>query len=246
MLLTFAAEFGVRGLAAEPKPMVRVARGTTADAFPLSDAAVAACGAAPDDEAEVLRRLVEGTMRSTGEELLRSLVCNLSLVVGAAYCFIAEFAGAETRVRTLAFWGRGQFLDNIEYDLAGTPCEDVLRGSLCHHPHGVRQKFPQDYPLQEMGIESFLGVPLQDGSGRVLGHLAVLDTSAMSEEPRRLSIFQIFAARAAAELERMRAEQQLRTSEHRFRDLYEEAPIAYIYEDTERRHILRTPDWLTN
>src|SRR5438094_738815 len=81
------------------------------------------------------------------------------------------FAGTETRVRTLAFWDRGRFLDNIEFDLAGTPCEDVVRGGLCHHPRGVQQKFPKDRPLQEMGIESYLGVPLQDGSGRVLGHL---------------------------------------------------------------------------
>src|SRR5262249_43957600 len=56
-------------------------------------------------------------------------------------------------------------------------------------------------------------------------------------EPRRVSIFRIFAARAAAELERLRAEQQLRESEQRFRDLYEQAPIAYIYEDTESRFV---------
>src|SRR5437773_4372929 len=213
--------------------------GATADdrAVPFPEEAIPPGSFSRDDEAEVLRRLVEGTVRSTGEGFFRSLVRNLSLAVGSAYCFVAEFAGSETRVRTLAFWGRGGFLDNIEYDLAGTPCEDVVRGGLCHHPHSVQQRFPEDRPLQEMGIESFLGVPLLDGSGRVLGHLAVLDTSVMSEEPRRLSIFQIFAARAAAELERLRAEQQLRASEQRFRDLYEEAPIAYIYEDTDSRFV---------
>src|SRR3989475_8556045 len=213
--------------------------GATADdrAVPFPEEAIPPGSFSRDDEAEVLRRLVEGTVRSTGEGFFRSLVRNLSLAVGSAYCFVAEFAGSETRVRTLAFWGRGGFLDNIEYDLAGTPCEDVVRGGLCHHPHSVQQRFPEDRPLQEMGIESFLGVPLMDGSGRVLGHLAVLDTSVMSEEPRRLSIFQVFAARAAAELERLRAEQQVRASEQRFRDLYEEAPIAYIYEDTDSRFV---------
>jgi PAS domain S-box-containing protein len=190
-----------------------------------------------DDETEVLRRLVEGTVESTGEAFFQSLVRNLSLAVGSACSFIAEFAGSQTRVRTLAFWDRGRFLDNVEFDLAGTPCEDVLRGELCHHPRGVQQKFPNDRPLQEMGIESYLGVPLKDGEGQVLGHLALLDTNEMSDEPRRLSIFRIFAARAAAELVRLRAEQQLRASEQRFRDLYELAPIAYIYEDTESRFV---------
>jgi formate hydrogenlyase transcriptional activator len=189
------------------------------------------------DDSEVLRRLVEGTARSTGEEFFQSLVRNLSLALDSAYAFIAEFAAGSTRVRTLAFWGNGRFLDNIEYDLAGTPCEETVRGNLCHYPRGVQQRFSTDHLLVRMAIESYVGVPLLDGNGAVLGHLAMLDTGAMSEEPRRLSIFKVFAARAAAELGRMRAEQMLRASEKQFRDLYEEAPIAYIYEDTESRFL---------
>ena len=73
------------------------------------------------------------------------------------------------RVRTLAFWGRGAIQENIEFDLAGTPCEDVIRGGLCHHPRGVREKFPRDQGLAELGIESYLGVPLLDVDGQVLG-----------------------------------------------------------------------------
>jgi PAS domain S-box-containing protein len=42
-----------------------------------------------------------------------------------------------------------------------------------------------------------------------------------------LYTFRIFAARAAAELERLRFEQRLIESEQRYRDLYEEAPIGY-------------------
>jgi len=45
------------------------------------------------------------------------------------------------------------------------------------------------------------------------------------------------AARARAEIGRLRAEKELRASERRFRDLYEEAPIAYIYEDAESRFV---------
>ena len=73
--------------------------------------------------------------------------------------------------------------------------------------------------------------------GVTLGHLAVFDTRAMSAEPKRLYTFRIFAARAAAELERLRAEKLLRESEQRFRDLYEEAPIAYVMEDLESRFV---------
>jgi PAS domain S-box-containing protein len=182
----------------------------------------------PDhDELAALKAIVEGTARKTGEEFFQSLVRNLSRAIDVRYAFVAEFADVNTRVRTLAYWFRDRSHPNIEFDLAGTPCEDVVKGNLCHHPSGVQQQFARDRALAEMGIESYLGVPLLDAAGNHLGHLAVFDERQMPPEPRRLYTFRIFAARAAAELERLRYEQRLIESERRYRDLYEEAPIGY-------------------
>src|SRR5262249_42934665 len=127
--------------------------------------------------------------------------------------------------------------ENTEWDVIGTPCEDVVRGNLCHYPCGVAIKFPDDKPLVEWGIESYLGVPLRDTNGEHLGHLAVFDEEPMPAEPRKLFIMRIFAARAAAELERLRSEKQLRDSEERYRDLFDEAPIGYVQEDLDSRFI---------
>ncbi len=191
---------------------------------------------APDgDEIAALRAIVEGTARGTGAVFFQSLVRHLATAIGVEYAFVAEFAGSPTRVRTLANWSQGRIVENVEFDLAGTPCEDVVRGGLCHHPQGVQEKFPTDQGLVELGIESYLGVPLLDGDGRVLGHLAVFDERPMPAEPRRLFIFRIFATRAAVELERLRVEKQLVESERRYRELYEEAPNAYVAIGIDRR-----------
>jgi formate hydrogenlyase transcriptional activator len=188
------------------------------------------------DELVTLRALVEGTARNTGQGFFQSLVRNLAAAVKTRYAFVAEFAGAE-RARTVAFWCRDRIVDNVEWDLKGTPCEEVVRGSLCHHPTGVKDLFPGDKPLVDWGIESYLGVPLSDAEGKHLGHLAVFDERPMPAAPRRLFTFRIFAARAAAELERLGYEARLAESEQRYRDLYEEAPIAYVKEDLESRFI---------
>ncbi len=189
------------------------------------------------DELTALRAIVEGTAHSIGEEFLERLVRHLARAVDVNYAFVAEFAAPETttRARTIAYWSTDHIAENIEWSLAGTPCEEVLHGTLCHYPSGVRQSFPDDSSLVERRIESYLGVPLRDPDGKVLGHLAVFDDRPMTEEPRKLLTFQVFAARAAAELVHLRLERQLRDSEERLRDLYEEAPIAYVKEDLESR-----------
>jgi formate hydrogenlyase transcriptional activator len=188
------------------------------------------------DELAALRAIVEGTARHTGQEFFHSLVRCLAQAVGTRYAFVAEFAGG-TRARTLAFWFRDRIADNIEWDVIGTPCEDVVRGSLCHRPAGVSQRFPEDKLLVDWGIESYLGVPLCDARGRHLGHLAVFDDRPMPAEPRTLFTFRIFAARAAAEVERLQFEKLLLEREEQYRDLFEEAPIGYIKQDLQSRFI---------
>jgi PAS domain S-box-containing protein len=189
------------------------------------------------EELAALRAIVEGTAGATGEEFFQSLVQHLSQAIDVRYAFIAEFAGANTRVRTLAYWFRDHSVPNVEFELDGTPCQEVVKGKLCHHPRGVKEQFPRDRPLADMGIESYLGVPLLDPAGNHLGHLAVFDERPMPSEPRKLLIFKIFAARAAAELARLHLMRALAESEQRYRDLYEEAPIAYVKEDLQSRFI---------
>ena len=66
--------------------------------------------------------------------------------------------------------------------------------------------------VANLGAESYRGVPLIGLSGRHMGHLAVLDTKPMEEKQRFIHTMQIFATRAAAELERVRAEDALADS----------------------------------
>jgi PAS domain S-box-containing protein len=185
---------------------------------------------ADHDDLDILRAIVEGTAGSTGEEFFQDLVRHLTSAIGVPFAAISEFAGGNnTRVRTLAFWARGKIQENFEYDLPGTPCEDVvMHGRLCHHPTGVKDEFPRAKPLVQLGVESYLGAPLLDREGNVLGLLAIFDDRPMPAQPRHLYLLRIFAARVAAVLERLRAEQRLGVSERRYRDLYEEAPVGYL------------------
>src|SRR6267142_3796942 len=166
------------------------------------------------DELMALRSIVEGTAAATGEEFFHALVQHLAKAMEIEYALVAEFLG-KMKARTLGWWTPKGIDENYEWDLMGSPCEDVVRGKLCHHPVGVAEKFPRDEGLAHLSIESYMGVPLCAPNGDVLGHLAVLGTHAMPAEPRKLFIFKIFAARATAELLRLRAEKLLSDSERK-------------------------------
>ena len=150
------------------------------------------------DDAAALHAVVEGTAGATGEGFFQNLVRHLAGALGVGYAFVAEMT-EQGRARTVAYWAVDRVADNIEWTLRGTPCEDVVRGELCHYPSGVKDRFPDDKPLAAMGIESYLGVPLRDHAGRTMGHLAVFDRRPMPPQPRALYIFKLFAMRAAAE-----------------------------------------------
>jgi len=152
------------------------------------------------------RSVVEATADKAGLDFLRSLVKNLARALDVEYAFVAEFAGSEDRVKTIAFWGGGDWRDNVEYPLAGTPCERVVSGQFCLYKDEVQRLFPDDSDLAALGARSYLGVPLRGANGLTLGHLAALDTRPMQEDPRGLAIFEVFANRARVELERLHAE----------------------------------------
>jgi PAS domain S-box-containing protein len=174
---------------------------------------------------EQLRLIIEGTASAIGNEYFEKLVEQLASAVHTNHAFISEFTPPQ-RIRTLAFWSGGRIVDNIEYDLPGTPCEEVFDGGFCYYPQGLQQRYPETEP----GIESYIGVPLKARDGRVLGHLCVLDERPMTDDPKRLAMFRICAIRAAAELDRLHMDREQR-------DLFEEAPIAYVHEGLDTRFI---------
>ena len=181
------------------------------------------------DEDVALRFLLQGTARATGEEFFRELVKNLAGAFGTLGAWVTEFDPAARRLKALAFHLDGQFIP-WEASIDGTPCAQVVEGArLIHLPDRLLDLYPGDPDIRKLKAVSYMGVPLQDAAGQVLGHLAVLDTRPMPEEPRLVAVLQLFAERAAAELSRVRAEEQVRASEAKIRSLSREA--TYLREE---------------
>ncbi len=186
----------------------------------------------PASDEAALRLVVEGTVSETGLEFFRALVKNLAAVMGTAGAWVTEYLPEKRHLRPYAFWLDGQFVTPYEQPIDGTPCAAVVTAKkLVHFPDRIVEVFPHDGDLKAMRAVSYLGVPLLDADEAVLGHLAVLDTKPLPADPRLISLFKIFAARAAAEQRRLKMEQQLRVREEQLAALLEGAMDAIVVLD---------------
>jgi DNA-binding NtrC family response regulator len=158
-----------------------------------------------------LAALVAGTASETGARFFAVLVENLSRALGTKGAWVTDYLEDAGRLRSFALWIDGKHVPDYEYDVAGSPCETVVRENRAVHiPERVLDLYPADPELRRFGAVSYLGVPLADPEGKVLGHLAVLDSRPMPEDPRALSLMRIFASRATAEILRLRGEADFR------------------------------------
>jgi len=194
------------------------------------------------DEDFALRSILEGTARSTGEHFFEALVVSLAKALNTHGAWVTEYLPDTNRLKAKALYLGGKMLKNYEMGIEGTPCEVVVRElRLIHYPDKVVELFPNDAMIREVGTCSYMGVPLLDVDKKLLGHLAILDRVPMPPKPRIRAVFEIFAARAAAELQRIRAESEVRDREQKMSRLLSSAMDAIIELDHDLQIIGMNP-----
>jgi PAS domain S-box-containing protein len=186
---------------------------------------------------ETFRAIVVGTASATGSDFFPSLVKHMAAALRMRYAFITACDNAK-RAKALAFWKGDGFGENFEFDVEGTPCLKVVQGEICHYRDELVKLFPLDTPLAELGARSYLGVPMLDQNGRVIGHIAIIDDKPMERDNRAIDLLKIFAARAAAELKRQRAETELQAALQQVQELQKklEAENVYLQEEIRKEH----------
>lgn len=208
--------------------------------FPLRDAdgrPYAVCGISTDitDRKRIeqaLRDVALGVTGATGQDIFQSIARHLAACLGVDFAFVGKLVeGPPRRIRTLAICSEGQCIDNMQYDLVGTPCQTVVGREFQYVPRDICACYPGDNMLSRMGFESYAGYPLFDSQGQALGLIAVLHRGPLRGPEFIEAILRIFSVRAASELERLRTEEAQRASEASYRAIFEASQDAIFVHD---------------
>ncbi|MEM1279239.1 MAG: EAL domain-containing protein [Cyanobacteria bacterium P01_H01_bin.152] len=151
-----------------------------------------------------LQNLIAGTAATTGQDLFPALVQHIAQALDVDYAVITQ--KIDDQLQTLAFWANGTLLPQYTYPLIQTPCEQVFISGEFLCERNVQQAFPHDLDLVELEAESYLGVVLLGSRRQALGHLFILHKLPITNLQFAKQILHVFAARAAAELERQQAQ----------------------------------------
>lgn len=178
---------------------------------------------------ETLRAVALAVSASRSGCVFDELVRLLATILRVEVAFIAQPDDARPEgMRALAMYCGGKVLQDLRYALTGTPCATVLGQRFRAYPSDVQAQFPQDRELREQGSESYAGHPLVALDGTPLGIVAIASRRPLTHLDRVKATLKIFAVRAAAEVERLRATEaqkqaveDLRQREAQYRAIFE-------------------------
>ena len=157
----------------------------------------------------VLRGIIEGISNNYGKAFFESIVLKMHEAVHSDFAFITRIDDIDRMSRTIVLVESGQIIDNIEYGLKDTPCAEVRNDNMCLYPQDICKYFPNDQLLVDMGIEGYVGAPLTDSTGKLVGLVVALYKEPIKDIDFVQVVFQLFSGRIAAEIERTEYEHNL-------------------------------------
>ncbi|EQC47506.1 sensor histidine kinase [Bacteriovorax sp. Seq25_V] len=165
----------------------------------------------PEEAIYLIQKIFNIDQKFSGKEYVKALVQNISEGLGIEYLLVGMPKSDSPQViKTDITWAGGKLVDNIEYNLSGTPCSNVITGRrVCIHSEKVAADFPDDVLLQEMGVEAYVGSPIILPDGELLGLFVLLDTKKFENSAFLEAAIEIFASRIGVEIARERADQRI-------------------------------------
>ncbi len=139
--------------------------------------------------------------RSNNEDRILYLLNALCNALEVEYAYISKINPSGRSAQILGMLDHGIFSSNIKYQLANTPCEEVIKNGRLVHNSDLSYYFPNDNEKLFAEAVSYIGISLIDKKENVLGLIAIASKSPVADTNLAENILTIATSRAIIELE---------------------------------------------
>ena len=175
---------------------------------------------------EAISALVRSMVGTSGFPSLKTINENIGSWIGADCVMIGEINPDGDSVEVLSMILDGEDVFDFSYSLRGTPCENVREKGFCMYPDNAAHLFPESKDLIDLNIKGYVGTPLRNAGGEVIGILCVLSHTPIPNTPAIQEIMDIVAVKASMEIERIRMDNLLHDKERKLAEAMDMANLA--------------------
>jgi len=172
---------------------------------------------------ELLTKLNHDFAHFTGIHFYQAICQHIAKTMCLDYVFIGLTSSIAEEVNVIAGWGLGTPIAPFSYALIDTPCAEVLGRKACIFPEQIQNAFPKDDLLIQMGIESYVGIPLLDSKNKILGILVALHSKPLHLANDINELFEIASSRISSEILREQVLLELKETQLRFHHVAEQS-----------------------
>ncbi|MDG5766662.1 ATP-binding protein [Balneolales bacterium ANBcel1] len=170
----------------------------------------------------IILNIAEAVSGEIGDAYFQRLTGQITETLQVDFCFLGIVDQDHPEFCTIAAMG-SRIPDSpkpARFPLSGSFTELVLSRNesvVCQNNAGSR--FPDDTLITDLKIDGFAALPLISGDGRTVGVIAALNMGELEMMNMQSSVLQIFANRAAAEIERQRYEENIIAERNRANEM---------------------------
>ena len=152
--------------------------------------------------------------KAHGADCLPSIARSLATQIEAESCLVVRFRGMTCRC--LAGWRNGTLPADLEWPIAGSPCEALRSGAVVVVAEGLHASYPRWRPWPDLQPQACVAVPLCSADGQGIGALLCTFAKPLHDDPDSLrDLLAVFSHRAEAELARQDIAADLDKAEQR-------------------------------
>jgi len=183
-----------------------------------------------EESENALRKIIESTIGKGGQDFFDHMALSLQQITKSDYTYIAEYKN-NSEVQTVSFFCNGQKIDNVNYLIKETPCEQVFNNQSQIYKEHVSQIFPNDKLLSNLDIEAYAGTPILDDGGNAIGIIVSLFGNPIKNAAFIRSIFEVCSTSIGSEMQRSKSELKGKENELTLHAVFDNAPVMMVLLD---------------